>query len=166
MQGFFSWWGSICIYKEHFSSTVELELKGGSSKILRPWDFPGKNMEWVAISFSRGSSRPRNRTQVSCTVGRFFTNWATREEGWALKNSCFWIVVLEKTLESPLDFKEIKPVNPKRRSILNIHWYTSDPWCEELSHWKTFWCIWALRKVRESGRGYLPLLDGKILVQI
>ena len=33
--------------------------------------------------------------------------------GWALKNGCFWIVVLKKTLESPLDSKEIKPVNPK-----------------------------------------------------
>ena len=30
-------------------------------------------LEWVAISFSRGSSRPRDRTQVSCIVGRFFT---------------------------------------------------------------------------------------------
>ena len=35
------------------------------------------------------------------------------QEGWALKNWCFWTVVLEKTLESPLDCKEIKPVNPK-----------------------------------------------------
>ena len=35
------------------------------------------------------------------------------KEGWALKNWYFWIVVLEKTLESPLDCKEIKPVNPK-----------------------------------------------------
>ena len=35
------------------------------------------------------------------------------KEGWALKNWCFWIVVLEKTLESPLDCKEIKSVNPK-----------------------------------------------------
>ena len=35
------------------------------------------------------------------------------KEGWVLKNWCFWIVVLEKTLESPLDSKEIKPVNPK-----------------------------------------------------
>ena len=35
------------------------------------------------------------------------------KEGWAPKNWCFWIVVLEKTLESPLDCKEIKPVNPK-----------------------------------------------------
>ena len=35
------------------------------------------------------------------------------KEGWAPKNWCFWTVVLEKTLESPLDYKEIKPVNPK-----------------------------------------------------
>ena len=35
------------------------------------------------------------------------------KESWALKNWCFWTVVLEKTLESPLDCKEIKPINPK-----------------------------------------------------
>ena len=35
------------------------------------------------------------------------------KEGWVLKNWCFWIVVLEKTLERPLDSKEIKTVNPK-----------------------------------------------------
>ena len=33
------------------------------------------------------------------------------EEGWALKNWCFWTMVLEKTLESPLDCKEIQPVH-------------------------------------------------------
>ena len=75
-------------------------------------------LEWVAISFSRGSSSPRNRTQVSCTAGRVFTNWATREvpERWAPKNWYFWTVVLEKTLENPLDGKEIKPVHPKEIS--------------------------------------------------
>ena len=36
------------------------------------------------------------------------------KEGWALKNWCFWTVMLEETLESPLDSKETKPVNPKR----------------------------------------------------
>ena len=36
------------------------------------------------------------------------------EEGWVPKNWCFWTVVLEKTLESPLDSKKIKSVNPKR----------------------------------------------------
>ena len=35
------------------------------------------------------------------------------KESWALKNWCFWIVVLEKTLENPLDRKEIQPVHPK-----------------------------------------------------
>ena len=35
------------------------------------------------------------------------------EESWALKNWCFWTVVLEKTLESPVDCKEIQPVHPK-----------------------------------------------------
>ena len=35
------------------------------------------------------------------------------KEGWTPKNWCFWIVVLEKTLASPLDVQEIKPVSPK-----------------------------------------------------
>ena len=42
-------------------------------KLLCPWSSPGKNLEWVAIPFSRGSSRPRDRTWVSCVAGRFFT---------------------------------------------------------------------------------------------
>ena len=37
-------------------------------------------LEWAAFSFSRGSSQPRNLTQVSHIIGRFFTSWATREE--------------------------------------------------------------------------------------
>ena len=36
-------------------------------------------LEWVAISFSTGSFQPRDQTQVSCTAGRSFTIWATRE---------------------------------------------------------------------------------------
>ena len=41
--------------------------------------FQARVLKWVASSFSRGSSRPRKRTQVSCTAGRRFTLWATRE---------------------------------------------------------------------------------------
>ena len=36
-------------------------------------------VEWVAFPFSRGSSQPRDQTQVFCITGRFFTGWATRE---------------------------------------------------------------------------------------
>ena len=40
-----------------------------------------------------------------------------QKEGWAPKNWHFWIVVLEKTLKSPLDYKGIKPVNPKGNQV-------------------------------------------------
>ena len=40
--------------------------------------FQSGTLEWVAISFSRGSSPPRDWTWISCIAGRFFTNWATR----------------------------------------------------------------------------------------
>ena len=41
--------------------------------------FQTRTLVWFAYSFSRGSSWPRDRTQVPWTAGRFFTNWATRE---------------------------------------------------------------------------------------
>ena len=43
-------------------------------------------LEWLAIPFSRGSFWPKDRTQFSCTAGRFFTVWATRE---TLENICW-----------------------------------------------------------------------------
>ena len=44
------------------------------------------------------------------------------EEGWVPKNLCFWTVVLERTLGSPLDCREIKPI--KGKSVLDVHWRT------------------------------------------
>ena len=45
------------------------------------------------------------------------------KEVWVPKNWCFWTVVLEKTLESPLDSKEVKPINPKgNQSWIFIGW--------------------------------------------
>ena len=81
------------------------------------------------------------------------------KENWAQKNWCFWTVVLEKTLESPLDCKEIKPVNPKR----NQSWIfiertdaeapnTLATWGEELTHWKRLWCWEMLKAKREEGK--------------
>ena len=49
--------------------------------------FQARVLEWVSISFSRGSSWPRNWTGVSCTAGGFSTSWATRE-ALILTNSC------------------------------------------------------------------------------
>ena len=55
-------------------------------------------LEWVASSFSRGSSQPRDQTCVSCIVGRFFTVWATREAPLSI-SSCqlaLWQVQISK----------------------------------------------------------------------
>ena len=70
------------------------------------------------------------------------------EDGWALKNWCFWTVVLEKTLESPLDCKEIQPVHSKGdqswvlfgRNDAKAETNTLATSCEELTHWKRLWC--------------------------
>ena len=58
----------------------------------------GRILEWVAISFSRGSSRARDQFCVSCTAGNFFTIWVTREahRTQALHNS--WLKVLVASL--------------------------------------------------------------------
>ena len=88
------------------------------------------------------------------------------KEGWALKNWCFWTVVLEKTPESPLDCEEIKSVHPKG----NQSWIfiggtdaeaeakvasTLATWCKELTHWKRPWC-WERLKAggEEDNRGW------------
>ena len=81
------------------------------------------------------------------------------KESWAPKNWCFWIVVLEKTLESPPDCK-IKPVHPKKKSVLNIHWkdwrWSSNnlaPWWKELIHYKSSWCWERLKAGEGDDRG-------------
>ena len=51
-------------------------------------------LEWVAILFSRGSSQPRDRTQVSRIAGRCFSLWATRESWVGIKNALSLIEIL------------------------------------------------------------------------
>ena len=46
-------------------------------------------LEWVAFAFSRGSSQPRDQTQVSCIAGRLFTSWATREAPYSVNLAIF-----------------------------------------------------------------------------
>ena len=89
------------------------------------------------------------------------------KESWALKNWCFWTVVLEKTLESPLDCKEIQPVHPNgNRSWLFIgrtdveagSSNTLATWCKELTFEKTL----MLGKIvgERRGRQRIRWLDG------
>ena len=72
------------------------------------------------------------------------------EESWVLKNWCFWTVVLEKTLESPLDCKEIQPVHPKDQSWVFIG--SSDVEAEIPVLWSPRVKSWLTGKDPDAGR--------------
>ena len=92
------------------------------------------------------------------------------KEGWAQKNWGFQTVVLEKTLESTLDSKEIKPVNPKRNQPwLFIGMTEAEPeapilWppdvAKELTHWKKTWCWERLKPGGKRGWQRMRWLGG------
>ena len=97
-----------------------------STKLQYPWDSGVTIHRWYpALCWDRGSLLRRLRRLPNFLADCNYK--ASREKAqlcqqsvkylglkiWALKNWCLWTVVLEKTLECPLDCKEIQPVNPK-----------------------------------------------------
>ena len=86
----------------------------------------GKNTgEGVGISFSRGSSQPKDRTQVSCITGRFFTIWTTREASDFLKKARKQ--KSKVTVGFPGGASGKEPTCPCRRRSLNP-WVGKMPW--------------------------------------
>ena len=72
------------------------------------------------------------------------------EESWAPKDWCFWTVVLEKTLESPLDCKEIQPVHPKRDQFFG----RTDVEAETPILWPPHAKSWLIGKDTDAGRDW------------
>ena len=104
--------------------TVETERNyfGGVPKSLQPWN------EKTATPWKESYDQPREHIKKQrhyfakeCLSSQSYGFSSSHvwmwelayKDKWALKNWCFWTVVLEKTLESPLDCKEIQPVHPK-----------------------------------------------------
>ena len=94
------------------------------TRLLCPWDSSGKILEWVAIPFSRESSRPRDQTWVSRIAGRFFIVWATKEvvireesspcSGWKMPRLNSNANSVSTGIRSPFPFK----LSPSRCSQL------------------------------------------------
>ena len=81
-------------------------------------------LQWVAVPFPRGSSRPRDQMWVSCTAGRFFTTWATRETPHFYWTMCFknWDIVaclILRTVGS--QHEELRPWQRSWGRKLGIH---------------------------------------------
>ena len=96
----YPWAGKIPWRKWKWSRSVVSD-SCPTSRVLPGSSIPGilqaGILEWVAISFSRGSSPPRDRTHVSRIAGRHFNLWATRE---ALRK---WQSAPDYCLENPMD---------------------------------------------------------------
>ena len=75
------------------------------------------------------------------------------EESWVLKNWCFWTVVLEKTPESPLDYKEIQPVHSKRDQPW-VFFGRNDAKTETPVHWPPHAKSWLIGKDPDAGRDW------------
>ena len=80
-------WTSMEVIIHNFLMNVKWKSLSRVPLFATPWTvgspvhgvLQARILEWVAMPFSRGSSQPRNWTQVSRIAGRFFTVWATRE---------------------------------------------------------------------------------------
>ena len=75
------------------------------------------------------------------------------EESWVPKKWCFWTVVLEKTLESPLDCKEIQPIHPKGDQFW-VFFGRNDAKAETLVLWPPHAKSWLIRKDSDAGRDW------------
>ena len=87
--------------------------------------FQARILEWVAISFSRKSSRPRDQIWVSCIVGRRFTIWATRETRSSLSGGANNLHTHQSTHDHPL------LVWNNSMCVINVSWRVpSGSWCD------------------------------------
>ena len=85
---------------------------------------------------------------------------------WALKNWCFWTVVLEKTFGSPLDSKEIQPVHPKRNQSwmfigkTDVETEILKLWPSDAKNWLTGEKPWCWERLKAGGEGDDRVRDG------
>ena len=109
-------------------------------------------LEWVAISFSRASSQPRDQTCVSCMAGGFFTAWATREALYTvyiLVNLCactdfFFLFTFKKTY---LSICMSQYLRQRSDGVWGSVLYTScsrKPSCHRNTCWHAVWTGWCV----------------------
>ena len=164
-------WGKSGNSDRFYFLVSKITVASGRSheiKTLAPWkesyDGPRQHIEK-----QRHHSSNKGLYSQSCGFsGSHGQMWElNHKKGWVLKNWCFWIAVLEKTLEHHLDCKVIKLVNPKgnqpwifiertdAEAEAPILLHTLATWCKEQTHWKRPWPWGRWRAGEEAGnRGW------------
>ena len=122
--------------------------------MLAPWkkryDKPRQHIKKQRHGFADKGPSSQNYGFSSIHVWMWELNY---KESWAPKNWCFWTVVLEKTLENPLDCKKIKPVSPKEHQSWIFIWRT-DAEAENRILWPPDVKIpWSWERLKAGGEG-------------
>ena len=121
--------------------------------------FQARILEWVAISFSRGSSQPRNWTWVSCIVGRQFTIWATREA----RRTCILFCPWEHMSYHSADSNAINLFHEYSRGLGTGVWLAGDSF-SQVAALLSPPCVlpWALANTRQD----VPAAETRRAVQV
>ena len=154
------------------SEKVGLKLNIQITKIMASgpiisWEIDGETVETVRDFFSGQQQRHYFANKGLSSQGYGFSSghvWMWEwdcEESWAPKNWCFWTVVLEKTLESPLDGKEIQSVHPKGdQSWMFIG--RTDVEAETPILWPSNMKSWLIGKDADAGKDWRQEEEGMI----
>ena len=128
--------------------TAAMKLKDACS-LEENYDQPRQHIKEQRYYFvNKGSSSQSYGFSINVWVWEL-----DYKEKWATKNWCFWTVVLKKTLESPLDSKEIQPVNPKGNQPWIFIWRT-DVEAETPILWPPDVKSWLIRKNPDAGKDW------------
>ena len=119
----------VCFSNDDNINNNKVKVAQSCPTLCGPMDYTvhgilqARILEWVAFPFPRGSSQPRDQTQVSHIAGGFFTSWATREA------QEFWS---GQPIPSPVDFPNpgIEPGSPALQAdSLPVELPLRNPWC-------------------------------------
>ena len=124
--------------------------------MLTPWK---KSYDQQSIFKSRNIDKGPSSQGYGFSGGHVWMWELDYQESWALKNWCFWTAVLEKTLESPLECKEIQPIHPKGNQSLEglilkliLQYFGHLMWRSDSS--ERPWCWERLKAGEGGGRGW------------
>ena len=136
-------------------------LQPWNKKVLAPWkkcyDQPRQHMKKQRHYFTNKGPSSQIYVFSSSHVWMWELDY---KESWVLKNWCFWTVVLEKTLKSPLDCKEIQPVHPKGdQSWVFIG--RTDAEAETPILWPPHAKSWLILKDPDAGKDWVQEEKGK-----
>ena len=162
--GNWKWWQTLFwgTPKSLQMVTATMKLKDACSLEEKLWPIPGQLIKHRHYFANKGQSSQ----SYGFSSGHVWMWELDCKESWVSKNWCFWTVVLEKTLESPLDCKEIQPVHPKGNQswILigrtDVNGETPILWPPDLMNWLTWKDPECCERLKVGGEGDDRDLDG------